>query len=54
MASPFDQEKKLSDICYLFLLWSACAILNYESSEGGFLPATINRLISLSQYNAQI
>lgn len=55
MASPFDQNKKTKQLwCYLFFLWSTCAILNYESGKRGFLPATINRQIPLSQYEAQI
>lgn len=50
----WEKETQNKLWCYLFFLYSACATLNYESGEGGFLHATINRLILLSQYKAHI
>lgn len=50
---PIDQKKD-THWCYLFFLWSACVILNSESGKRGFLPATINKQIPLSQCKTTI
>lgn len=52
--APLTKNKTKTLWCYLFFLWSTCAILNYESGKRGFLPATINRQIPLSRHEAQI